>query len=615
MFKRRKRRFSTRKENLARARQVYFTFKEATRLAMQVKPKLVISVFTLNALWGATAVPGFYLEKLILDNLVEAIGNPDWKSVITTIGFLIFLSLLLQLARTFLGSYNQYLRRTLSRYFDTEMSVKIGKKLSQLDLSTIESPEFRDKFDKIEKESGRRAWGLMMPLSDIPNYLLGLTMATLVLFLIHPIVALIVVLVSIPQVLVDSKFIKKDYKLVTELSPLRRKWDWLSYYLVRNKNYMELKLLGLSEPLAKTLRKTANEVLDRRMELSRQREISRFGAYIPLNIFEFILSLYFVYLVVIQIITIGTYQLYVRSLRSAQSNLSGLVSSFLEIYENYIYVSDLVWFLNLTPDIEDMTKTNKIMGNVDSIKFTDVKFRYRKDNPWVLKGVNFEIKEGEKIALVGENGAGKSTLIKLIARFYDPTRGAVTVSGENLKEIDVLSWRNKLAILFQMFELYPFSAKHAIGYGDINRMGNLDEIKEAAKKTGIHDYIENLPMKYNNPITPEFEKGVQPSIGQWQRFGISRMLFRKQAEILILDEPTSNIDPEAEEKIFTELKKITTDKILIFVTQRFSTVKIADRILVMSKGKVVEQGTHEELMKKKGKYAKLFNLQAEAYLR
>jgi ATP-binding cassette subfamily B protein len=184
----------------------------------------------------------------------------------------------------------------------------------------------------------------------------------------------------------------------------------------------------------------------------------------------------------------------------------------------------------------------------------------------------------------------------------------------NLTKIDIKDWRQKLSVLFQQFESYIFSVREAIGYGDVKRLGDLSGIKDAAKQTGVDEFIEGLPLKYKNPLSPRFDKGVKPSIGQLQRIGISRMLFRKGAKALILDEPTSNVDPEAEEKIFKMLVKKTKNKVLIFVTQRFSTVRIADRIFVVDKGKIIEDGTHKELMAKDGKYAKLFTLQAQAYL-
>ena len=223
------------------------------------------------------------------------------------------------------------------------------------------------------------------------------------------------------------------------------------------------------------------------------------------------------------------------------------------------------------------------------------------------------INPGERVALVGENGAGKSTLIKLLARFYDPQKGKVVINSSDLKEVDVTSYRKRLAILFQKFETYPFTAQESIGYGDIQRVNRIDEVVRAARRTSIDQVIDALPLKYQNPLAPEFDQGVDLSIGQWQRLGISRMFFRKNADILIMDEPTSNVDPKAEEEIFKELLKKTQGKILIFVSQRFSTVRYADRIFVLVKGKIAESGTHDELMKLEGFYHELFTIQAKGY--
>ncbi|MFC1649783.1 ABC transporter ATP-binding protein [Patescibacteria group bacterium] len=600
---------------LTKFKDIYFTFAHITKLAYRIKPKLLIAVFVLNALWGLSAVPGFYLEKLLIDSLVDAVGTTDYAPYLISIGAIAGGIILLELFRSFLGTFMQYLRRAMSRYFDIELHMMIGDALSRLDLATIEDPKFRDKFDKIEKEASRRAWGMMMPLSDLPNYLFGFIAAILVITAISPFIAIFVLAISLPQVLVNSKFIKKDYELVSELTSKSRRWRWLESYLLRNKNYMEFKILDLSSYVLKKAKKLANEVVGKRIDLERKRTVARTAAYIPLSIFEFLLTLLLIFWVISGRISVGTIQLYIRSLRSAQRNLSGFISSILEIYENYVFVKDLVWLFNLKPDIEKDVSNSIKIGNIETIEFDGVYFKYRDDNPWILRGVDFKIESGEKIAIVGENGAGKSTLIKLIARFYDAQKGERLVSGIDMKRINLPQWRKRIAILFQMFESYPFSSYFSIGSGDVKRIGNKEEIVDAAKRADIHEFIQKLPGKYNNPLTPYFEKGVQPSIGQWQRLGIARMLFRKNADLIILDEPTSNVDPEAEEKIFKELRRITKNKMLIFVTQRFSTVKIADRIFVMHKGKIVEQGTHLELMKLKGRYAKLFTLQAEAYLK
>src|SRR3990172_2646136 len=286
--------FTKPKVSFDRLGQLFFTFKEATKLAFRTNKKLLILAFILNAIWGFLAAPGFYLEKLILDRLVENIGNPDWQRVLYVIGGLVALRLILELTRNILSRISSFLRRMLSRQLDAELSVLMGKKLAELDLKLIEDPDFKNKFDKIERESGRRAWGLMMPLSDIPNYLVGFLTSVGLLILLHPLVSLGIIVVSLPQFLIDRKFIKRDYELDTELSPLYRLWGWLTHYLVRNRNYLELKILKLSEFLAKKLRKTQEQILIKWYSFQKKRELSSFWSLIPYTIFELGLSLWLI---------------------------------------------------------------------------------------------------------------------------------------------------------------------------------------------------------------------------------------------------------------------------------------------------------------------------------
>src|SRR3989344_89019 len=358
--------------------QIIFTLREVYRLSYRIKPSLFISVLILNTLWGLSSVPGFYLEKLIIDKLISAVGNPNWQPIFYSVLLFTTLSLILSLFSNFLGSLSRFLRDSLSRYFDAEIDELLGSKMTELPLSTIENPEFKDRFDKVQRESGRRAWGLMMPISDIPNYLAGFLTATGILVLVHPLVSVGVILVSLPRFFINSKFIKKEYELHTELSPKNRIWGWISYFLLRNKNYMELKILNISEYLKGKMKAVVDEILSKRYILRKKRQLSGLVGFFPLTIYEFGMSVILIFWVIIGKITVGSFQLYLRSLRSAEQNLTGLVSSLLEVYENYIYVTDLVWFLNLEPELKDYQNKNKVSGKV-GIKASGIWFRYKQD--------------------------------------------------------------------------------------------------------------------------------------------------------------------------------------------------------------------------------------------
>lgn len=593
-------------------KQMMFVLHEVTKIAFKVKPGMLVSIMIINAISGFISVFNYYLLKLIIDKLVSGIGSADYKPILISVSVIFVIGLVISLVRQTFGSMSGYMSRQLARYFDIEMDLLIGKKMSELDIKTIEDPDFKDRFNKIERESSKRAWSLMIPLASIPNYLFSFGSAVIVIAAISPFLSLIIIVFSIPRILVNQSYIKKSYILDSSLSVENRIWGWLRHFLTMNRNFLEMKILGISDYLVNKLENTARPVVDKMVELRRKQEKSRVITLIPLSILQFVTGIILAYWVLIQKITIGSFQLYINSFNIAVESLANMVGAFLEMYENYIYVTDLIWFLNLSPQIDDTVGDKDIPDHAD-ISFKNVWFKYRDEQSWILKDLTIDIKHGEKIALVGENGAGKTTLIKLLGRFYDPIKGQVLLDNKDLSQFNVKSWWKKLAILFQQFELYPFSAKESIAYGDIQRINDIESIKEAAKKAGIHEYLESLPGGYNTPMAPELEGGVNLSSGQRQRVGVARMLFRKNTQVLILDEPTSNIDPEGEEEIFEELKKLTRDKILIFVTQRFSTVRIADRIFVMHKGQITEQGTHEELMEKNGKYAKLFKLQAQAY--
>nr|MDA3787445.1 ABC transporter ATP-binding protein [Desulfobacula sp.] len=313
-------------------------------------------------------------------------------------------------------------------------------------------------------------------------------------------------------------------------------------------------------------------------------------------------------------ITLGDMVMYFQGFQKGLGFLKTFLESGAQMYEDNLFLSHLYEFLKLKPKIiEPKTPCNVPDKIKIGIEFKNVNFFYQNKGNNVLSCVNFFIKSGEVVALVGENGSGKSTIVKLLTRLYDPQGGDIFLDGENIKNFKTDEFRKKISVVFQDHIKYQLSARENIYLGDIEQKDNLSRIKEAARQTAVDKKISSFSSGYDTILGRWFKNGEELSIGQWQMMAISRAFFR-DAELVILDEPSSALDPETEMKIFSKLKKLIKGRSALIISHRYSTVKMADKILVLDKGSIIEQGSHSELMKQNGKYARLFSTQAKAYL-
>jgi ATP-binding cassette subfamily B protein len=462
--------------------QIVYTIRRVFILMMEVSPRLFLLYTVLSIFSTLLSFPSLWVGKLLLDTLVEGIRNQS-IDLLPRLGFFIGLSVSLNLFSIILERIENFLDRILSQKFESKLVVKIGRKLAELDLATIEDPKFQNKYKKIEQEATRRAYALLSPTVDIIASGLALISAISILFFVSPLIAVGIILFSLPRVFSNSYFIRKRYEFVTEASPIRRVIGWLNYYLVRNINFMELKILNLTGYFSLRQDTLQDDLLRRETSLRKRWEISNTLSFLPLLIFDGICEFWLGVRAIYGIITLGSFQFYSSTLQRAQGNFRSLVSSIMDVYEHYLYVSDLTWFLSLVPKIDNLSGIDVGLVQQPSIQFKNVWFRYKKSSSWILKNMNFSIAPGENIAIVGVNGSGKSTLIKLLSRFYDPQRGGVYMNELNLSEVQPVAWRQNLAVLFQEFESYPFTARESISYGDVSRLHDTDAVKMAAKLT------------------------------------------------------------------------------------------------------------------------------------
>ncbi len=310
-------------------------------------------------------------------------------------------------------------------------------------------------------------------------------------------------------------------------------------------------------------------------------------------------------------ITLGDFTFYSTTYLRGVSALHGLVRDISEIYENNLFIAELIEYFRETEE-DDTSSSAPLPKKIESIQFKDVWFKYPGTEDWALRGVTFELKPEKSVAIVGENGAGKTTIVKLLVRLYEPTKGAITLNHKEIKEYNIKGYRNLIGVSFQDFARFFFTVRENISIGDITKDFSQEEIESAAKKANIHEKIQKLPKKYETTLGRWYHEGQEISYGEWQRIAISRALI-KDCHIYILDEPTASLDAKAEHLVFEEFKKHVKGKMAMIVSHRFSNVRLADQIIVLENGEIIQRGTHEELVSKDGRYKQLYEYQARSY--
>ncbi len=389
--------------------------------------------------------------------------------------------------------------------------------------------------------------------------------------------------------------------------------NYLEHLLTVDHSAKEIKLFGLGEPLLQRYQEffwkfyREDEALARRRSLISMlwgllASASYYGSYA-----------WIVYRTVGGQISIGGMTLYLAVFRQSQTTFQGMFYNTSQLYESGLFLENLFGFLGIAPQMRSGEGIKVPRPIRQGFEFRDVSFRYPDREDWALRGVNLTIRPGEKIALVGANGAGKPTLIKLLTRLYDATEGQILLDGVDLREYDLEDLRDCVGVIFQDFVRYQVTARENIGFGQIKDLGNEARIIAAAERGGADEVMAKLPGGYDTLLGRWFEKGAELSGGQWQKIALSRAYMREQADVLVLDEPTAALDAESEHKVFERFRELTRGRTSLLISHRFPTVRMADRIVVIEGGEVIEQGTHDELLAADGRYAELFRLQAMGY--
>ncbi|MEP6616358.1 MAG: ABC transporter ATP-binding protein [Ginsengibacter sp.] len=571
---------------------------------------LTLTNALLRVIRSAIPVAILFVGKLIIDQVIQITHNPG--ASLTHIWLLVSIEFGLAILSDALSRATNLVDSLLGDLFSNHSSIKIMQHASSLDLDQFEDSVFYDKLERARQQTVGRTVLLSQVLSQVQD-LITMVFLAVGLVVFNPWLILLLFIAVLPAFMGESYFNDKTYSLSRSQTPERRELDYIRYVGASDETAKEVKIFDLSGFLISRFRQLSGKFFKANKDLAVKRSI--WGTLFSLlgTIGYYGAFIYIISKAVAGKITIGDLTFLAGSFRQLRSLLEGILSRFTTVSQGAIYLKDFFDFFEIQPKIKLSPNARPFPKKIkDGFTFENVGFKYINSDSWANRYLNFTLRSGEKLALVGENGAGKTTLVKLLARLYDPTEGRILLDGYDLKDYDVGELRKHVGVIFQDYIRYQMTVSQNIAVGDISQKENRELIIASSKQSLADILIQKLPGKYEQPLGKRFNQGVELSGGEWQKIALARA-YMKDAQLLILDEPTASLDARAEYEVFQRFVELTKGKTAVLISHRFSTVRMADRILVLHKGELVESGTHEALINQNGRYAELFKLQALGY--
>ena len=602
---------ASRRERLAALRYI----PPLARLIWQTHAGYTAAMMVLRLLRAFVPVATFWVGKLILDTVIAV---RDGQAEMSQLWRYVAIEVAIVVAGEILARASSLVESLLSDLFSNVMSVRLMEHASTLDLAQFEDPTFYDHLERARRQTiGRIA---------LVTQLVGMTQAAITLLTIggvliaySPWMGLLLLAAVLPSFLGETHFAALGYSLLFRWTPERRQLDYLRMVGASDKTAKEVQMFGLAPWLTERYRLLSDKFYTENRQLS----LKRGAVSAALSVFG-TLGYYAAYVIIILRavrgeITPGTLIFLSASFARGRDTIQGILLAASSVYEQALYLRDLFVFLEMRPTITSRPDARPVPLPIrEGFAFEDVGFRYPDSDKWAIRNVSLKLRPGERVALVGENGAGKTTITKLIARLYEPTEGRITLDGADLRDYDLASLRQAIGVIFQDFVRYDMRFDENIAVGEIESVRDeLDEavpvtIDAAAQNSLAASLLPRFPLGYKQMLGRRFEDGVDLSGGEWQKVALARAYLR-DAQLLILDEPTAALDARAEFEVFARFSKLVAGRMAILISHRFSTVRMADRIIVLRDGRVEESGSHEELIAGEGLYEELFRMQAAGY--
>jgi ATP-binding cassette subfamily B protein len=584
-------------------------------------PALSITSLGLRVVRAFLPILTLYVGKLIIDEAIRLVGlglgfdsiGDAWRSgQLEHLLWLLAIEFGLAIASDLLGRIVSYADALLSELFTNATSVRLMEHAATLDLEDFEDPDVQDKLDRARRQTmGRmnlmgQLFGQVQDMITVASFAIGLLVYA-------PWLIVLLAVALVPAFLGEAHFSALGYSLNFQWTPERRQLEYVRQTGASVETAKEVKIFNLHRFLVDRYRTLADRFYLANRALARRRAF--WGTLLAAlgTLGYYIAYAYIAWRTVRGDFTIGDLTFLAGSFRRLRQLLEGLLIGFSQVASQALYLDDLFSFFEIEPEITSPADPAPFPTPIrQGFVFEDVGFRYPGAERWAVRHMDFELRAGEVLALVGENGAGKTTLVKLLARLYDPDEGRILLDGRDLRDYDLDALRANIGVIFQDFVRYHLSAGENIGVGQIDRMDDRVRVEHAARRAMADEVIASLPQGYDQLIGRRFKTGVDLSGGQWQKIAIARAYMR-DAQVMILDEPTAALDARSEFEVFQRFKELSDDRTAVLISHRFSSVRMADRILVLADGRVEASGTHEQLMAQGGRYAELFELQAAGY--
>ena len=591
------------------------------KLVWQTSPALTLGQGVLRILRALLPVVTLYIGKLIIDEVVLLAGTPhpndtlrEWldSGALDRIGFLLALEFVLAVGSDVLGRAISLLNGLLSERFSNETSLRLMAHAATLDLEDFEDSELQDRLQRARQQAAGRS-SLIAQLFGQAQDVITIVSFAAGLLVFAPWLIVMLAVALIPAFIGETHFNAQSYSLNFAWTPERRELDYVRQTGASVDTAKEVKIFGLNAFLIERYRTLSERFFAANRVLAIRR--AGWGGVLAAigTLAYYIAYAYIVWRTLRGDFSIGDLTFLAGSFMRLRNLLENLLIGFSQVAGQALYLDDLFSFFEIQPEIVPPENPRPFPVPIrQGFVFENVGFRYPGAERWAVRNLNFELRAGEILALVGENGAGKTTLVKLLARLYDPDEGRILLDGHDLREYDLFALRANIGVIFQDFMRYSFTAADNIAVGRIEARDDRARIIESAERSLADEVIRKLPEQYDQLLGKRFRTGIDLSGGEWQKVAIARAYMR-DAQLLILDEPTAALDARAEYEVFERFKELSRGKTVVLISHRFSSVRMADRIVVLKDGTVEAEGTHAELLQQQGRYAELFELQAAGY--